>query len=661
MTSMELARRCAELNEQEQARRAYGLALNEELAPEEELEAASYIFFAKGDYRIAFTHFVSLFNRGLFQAELLDLMSQAFYFPNLDKLEKQYKKNVKALSAYPYLFRKDFPAFEDLPIWFFPFDNKGYIPYYPDQSRFGDYVDVNKPVVDRWFFKDLSKPILAEDIYSQYQLEYLNDNVRKSEWVAKENHIYLHYTDFMTFCAWLQVLNFKPMMNDQKLVFLMEEEGERYPIDFQKEFGIDYSEYSVKPLSLREIKKLIWHTQLSSHNGGDFFNEIFHGHPNLLGAASIMLDETNKTIQDTLQDLIRDPTMQIKVNGELQNIMRPTEKDMLLAAFFDNNISGEALDPDSRIVPALFFQPHFSSMEHTFHYDPKADGFVISSDAYDEIRTSPIFKNFKYIKTFTPLRRPTTSYGATIKFMRTYRSKKREETGGVSIVGDDLLTRIVNRNYMVDPEDRLYRDSRLVRFEDGKLNPTATFTALAEFLDIPYTESMTYCSDNSGLNPESLKGNDRGFSTAAIYRTYDEYCDDADRALLEYFLQDVYKTYGYDFHYYNGETVDKAWIMEHFDGAETLNRLMDQTYREVAAHAIAESFQKKGIAISDEEIEKTVENRMEGYWKNLHHDHERVTDLLLTGVPFVNKKGQPLQMMKALELDPELLEQPLYH
>lgn len=251
MTSMELARRCAELNEQEQARRAYGLALGEELAPEEELEAASYIFFSKGDYKIAFTHFVSLFNRGLFQAELLDLMSQAFYFPNLDKLEKQYKKNVKTLSAYPYLFRKDFPAFEDLPIWFFPFDNKGYIPYYPDQSRFGDYVDVNKPVVDRWFFKDLSKPILAEDVYSQYQLEYLNDNVRKSEWVAKENHIYLHYTDFMTFCAWLQVLNFKPMMNDQKLVFLMEEEVGRYPIDFQKEFGIDYSEYSVKPVSLR--------------------------------------------------------------------------------------------------------------------------------------------------------------------------------------------------------------------------------------------------------------------------------------------------------------------------------------------------------------------------------------------------------------------------
>ena len=33
---------------------------------------------------------------------------------------------------------------------------------------------------------------------------------------------------------------------------------------------------------------MIWHTQLAAHNGGDFFNEIFYGHPNLLSYESIM-------------------------------------------------------------------------------------------------------------------------------------------------------------------------------------------------------------------------------------------------------------------------------------------------------------------------------------------------------------------------------------
>ena len=34
---------------------------------------------------------------------------------------------------------------------------------------------------------------------------------------------------------------------------------------------------------------------------------------------------------------------------------------------------------------------------------------------------------------------------------------------------------------------------------------------------------------------------------------------------------------------------------------------------------------------------------------------------LLKGLHFISMDGQPLQMMKKLELDPALLEQPLYH
>ena len=40
---------------------------------------------------------------------------------------------------------------------------------------------------------------------------------------------------------------------------------------------------------------------------------------------------------------------------------------------------------------------------------------------------------------------------------------------------------------------------------------------------------------------------------------------------------------------------------------------------------------------------------------------QKNAEILLRGLRFVNKRGQPLQMMKKLELDPALLEQPLYH
>ena len=45
----------------------------------------------------------------------------------------------------------------------------------------------------------------------------------------------------------------------------------------------------------------------------------------------------------------------------------------------------------------------------------------------------------------------------------------------------------------------------------------------------------------------------------------------------------------------------------------------------------------------------------------LRHEHRRrVTEILRSGLRFVNKDGQPLQMMPRLELDPALLEQSLY-
>ena len=217
MQPMELARKLASFKKVKEAQKAFTIALEQgELTPEEELEAASYLLVSQGDYKVAYTTFVSLFNRGFQQGELLDIISQAFYFPNLPDLQKRYRENCRILQEYPYCFREDFLPFEDLPIWFFPFDKSSYIPYDPAHSRFGDYVDFNRPVIDRYFFKDLEQPILAEDVYSQYQLEYLNDTVRKSEWVGRENHIYLYYRDWPTFCAHLQHLNFRKLLKEEK-------------------------------------------------------------------------------------------------------------------------------------------------------------------------------------------------------------------------------------------------------------------------------------------------------------------------------------------------------------------------------------------------------------------------------------------------------------
>lgn len=661
MRTIELARKLAEMGQKEDAQKGYFLALQkeEDLEPKEELEAASYLFFSKWDHKLPFSVFVSLYNRGFFRAELMNQMQQAFYLPNVQKQKKQYERNCRALGKYPYFFHEGFLEWEELPILFFPFDEKGYIPYFKGEDRFGDYIDFNDPVIDRYFFKDLEKPILAQDVYSQYQLEYLNDNVRKSEWVARDNHIYLHYAQWQRFCAHLQCLDLTALLKEKKLVFLIEEEIDRYPIDFKGRFGMDYSQYPIKPVGIREVKKMIWHTQLAAHNGGDFFNEIFYGHPNLIAYESLMFDSVEEMIREQRRELRKvrrgecAPPPALKA---LLDIPSPTDKDLLVAMFLANDaVSGDNRGGE-RIVPALFFQPHFSNMNYRPQLNQTGDRAILVSEQYESIRNSPLFQQFKYIKTFTPMRRPTTSYGATVRFME---RMANEDLEGEKAVGDALTVRLLNRSFMVDRWDRLYRDSVLVRFEDGKLNPKATFTALAEFLDIPYTESMTYCSGASGLNPESLAGNDLGFDPAAIYRTYDDYVNDADRSLLEYFLRDAYQEYGYDFHYYHGETVDMDWVKEKLEGVHNLDRRIRETHRRVIQRK-----SENGVIVSDGvtyEHEEGCELLTRHAMEDIRSDRLKTTELLLKNLMFVNRDNQPLRLMKKLELDPRLLEQPLYH
>ena len=179
MEAIEIARKLASLGEKADACRAYSVVIQSWNDPAAVLEGAAYILQSGGDYRISYTAFINLYNQGYYREDILPLMSKVFYEPNIKLMKSRYERNCKQLSKYPYLFRRDFVPFEELPVLFFPFDDhSGYVPYYPAEERFGDFVNFKNTVVSRNFFKDLENPVLAEDVYSQYELVYLNDNVR---------------------------------------------------------------------------------------------------------------------------------------------------------------------------------------------------------------------------------------------------------------------------------------------------------------------------------------------------------------------------------------------------------------------------------------------------------------------------------------------------
>lgn len=64
----------------------------------------------------------------------------------------------------------------------------------------------------------------------------------------------------------------------------------------------------------------------------------------------------------------------------------------------------------------------------------------------------------------------------------------------------------------------------------------------------------------------------------------------------------------------------------------------------------------------DEQLESAIQDQLLGnYMAQYEENRMKNARILLGGLRFVNKNGQPLRMMPMLKLDPALLERPLYH
>ena len=124
-------------------------------------------------------------------------------------------------------------------------------------------------------------------------------------------------------------------------------------------------------------------------------------------------------------------------------------------------------------------------------------------------------------------------------------------------------------------------------------------------------------------------------------------------------MRDVYEKYGYDFHFYDGRDVDEAQVDQWISGFTTAEHYICDAWRgNVFAKANVEFH---GVELTDRQIERILDETAEKYRLALRENWHSGARILLRGLKFVNKNGQPLRMIPKLELDPDLLEHPLYH
>ena len=106
--------------------------------------------------------------------------------------------------------------------------------------------------------------------------------------------------------------------------------------------------------------------------------------------------------------------------------------------------------------------------------------------------------------------------------------------------------------------------------------------------------------------------------------------------------------------------MDINWVKEKLEGFHHLDHWIVESVNNFVKHNTEEdaTIELEGVSYGkDEGSQLVAEKQLDDYKKN----RLKVTEILMKGLQFVNKQSQPLQFMKKLELDPALLEQPLYH
>lgn len=135
----------------------------------------------------------------------------------------------------------------------------------------------------RYFFQNLDDALKVEDEDNLYNLTFLFDNVRRSEDVAMDNHIYLLYNTWEPLQRVMQVGDLFPILEHEKFVFLVGVNTHwQYPVDFKGTFGIDYEAMEPQMLRIEEINQICIFGSTNSHCGNAMIDSLLDWHPNLL-------------------------------------------------------------------------------------------------------------------------------------------------------------------------------------------------------------------------------------------------------------------------------------------------------------------------------------------------------------------------------------------
>ncbi|MCL2284606.1 MAG: hypothetical protein FWC26_14930 [Fibromonadales bacterium] len=409
-----------------------------------------------------------------------------------NKMLANYDKNKNLLRNYPYLFG-EIPEFK----------------YYQNAI-----LDLDEEIP--CFFKDLSKPLFIRNLSHPVHIKFLFDNVRASEDVTMENHIYLYYENERKFLEMLCKCSLKPLLKGRKFVFLVGKQNKNvYPIDFKNKYNIDYDSMEFKPLRANEFKRIVMLQNFSSH-GQDFLFQISAVNRNILPVfVNRPFDYLPKLKKEILKfkfdinDLFCFRWYSMDMN--YYSLQKPEIFRFISMVLYNNREQ----DRRERISPTILLDPHNKS-----HY--------LFADVY---------KSFQYRKSIRLIRNPIAAYASVVNY--NFFSKAFNGIPNCKA----YLAPHYNSTSVFGKFDKL----NCFKLESLKANPEICIKVLCDFFQVPFDKNMLHpeklpyievCRSSTGKNV-------MGFESTPP-RDISEFLSEWDLQRLMPIYEPILRHYGYE-------------------------------------------------------------------------------------------------------------------
>lgn len=536
--------------------------------------------FDQQQYREAFAAFAEIYNQSQDEAErkiILGMLDEAFYAPNIEDIQANYNENCSLLADYPYQWGFQKYPVEALPVQIFPVTETEYCLFDKKEQTFSGLQVFNSGQLCDYLFRDLSRPIFRENDCNLYHLQYLEDNVRRSEDYGGDNHIYLYYDGLAKLAPLLFFGELKYLLAQRKPVFLIGEENKnRYPVNFKKEFQIDYTSTGPAPVRVEEVKRVcFWYKHAHSGSGlgtgilGSL-NEVqfegghnFNAYSMIDGKQILAAQEFRDAITnidtvytaEQISEMIRSERYKLSFDG-IENFEdfldwlcqhRPaphayTVKE-LFCGYFLFQYEKRNLNP--RIAPMILYDPHT--------WDPSIYSNMVLS--------------FPYHTVLTCVREPIMT------FIRCQQ---------IGLVGWDEFSTKYMLAFDYSHAKFLHPELRPCyygfRFEDLKTKPEVVCRALCRHLNLPY-DTVMLATDA----PDSRSGVViRGFDTTPLHWNLSACLSEFDMVRLKMFYEPIHRYYGYPTFSFQEHPLPESLIRDLFKYPFRFEHVNPQIYGEHA-------------------------------------------------------------------------------